>query len=69
MKTAYDLLMTAPDEQIVRLRLAWKAIADGDWLEAESKLRNAALESDGQFSIDCLALAEHCKAQAVDTPH
>jgi hypothetical protein len=30
MKTAYDLLMTAPDEQIVRMRLAWKAIADGD---------------------------------------
>jgi hypothetical protein len=65
MKTAYDLLMTAPDEQIIRMRLAWQAVADGDWLEAEAKLRNAASETDGQFSIDCLALAEHCKAVAV----
>jgi hypothetical protein len=69
MKTAYDLLMTAPDDQIVRMRLAWKAIADGDWIEAEAKLRNAALESEGQFSVDCLSLADHCKAQVADSTH
>lgn len=64
MKSAYDLLMTAPDDQVTRMRLAWKAIADGDWLEAECKLRNVAVETEGQFSTDCLLLAEHCKARA-----
>ncbi len=67
MKTAYDLLMTAPEEQIVRMRHAWNAIADGDWQEAEAKLRAAALETEGQFSRDCLALAEHCNVQVLAT--
>jgi hypothetical protein len=64
MKTAYDLLMTAPDEQVTRMRLAWQAIADGDWVEAENKLRNVSLETDGPYSADCMELALHCRAQA-----
>ena len=64
MKTAYDLLMTAPDDQIVRMRLAWKAIADGDWLVGAFRLRNAAAETTGQFSAECAALADHCETVA-----
>lgn len=64
MKTAYDLLMTAPDDQIVQMRLAWQAIADGDWLDGALRLRNAAAETTGQFSADCAALADHCETTA-----
>ncbi|MGF6767511.1 hypothetical protein P3T24_007875 [Paraburkholderia sp. GAS33] len=66
MKSIYDLLMTAPEEQITKMRRAWRAVVDGNWLEAESKLRNVAAETIGQFSADCLAIAEICRSNAQD---
>lgn len=64
MRTAYDLLMTAPDDQITRCRLAHTAIGAGDWQEAAHFLRNAARESAGSaWSQDAAALASFCQAR------
>ena len=67
MKSIYDLLMTAPDDQITKMQRAWRAVVDGDWLDAESRLRNVATETIGQFSADCLTIAEICRGNAQDT--
>ncbi|KWH59346.1 hypothetical protein [Burkholderia cepacia] len=59
MKTAYDLLLDAPDEQVTRCRLAWKAVAAGDWQDAAHFLRNAADEAGATpWAADARALAE-----------
>ena len=68
MITAYELLMTAPDSQVKRAQIAFKAIADGRWLDAAYTLRNAAREEAneiGTWADDALALAEHCERMAV----
>ena len=44
MITAYELLLVAPDSQIKRAQIAYKAIAAGRWLDAAYTLRNAARE-------------------------
>ena len=65
MKTAYDLLMSAPDSQVIRCKIAYRAIAAGDWAEAESKLRNAAAEEGrSDWAFDTRALADHCGEKA-----
>ncbi|MFJ3463489.1 hypothetical protein [Achromobacter spanius] len=64
MRTAYDLLMTAPDDQITRCRLAHAAIGAGDWQDAVHFLRNAARETAGSASgQDAAALANFCQAR------
>ncbi|RQU68080.1 hypothetical protein DF141_28165 [Burkholderia cenocepacia] len=64
MKTAYDLLLDAPDDQVTRCRLAWKAVATGDWQDAAHFLRNAADEAGATpWAADARALAEACAAQ------
>lgn len=64
MQTAMELLEEAPIEQVTRMQIAYKAILAGRWEDAAFTLHNAALESDGGFAADCLALAEHCRSQA-----
>jgi len=39
MITAYELLLVAPDSQIKRAQIAYKAIAAGRWLDAAYTLR------------------------------
>ncbi|WMD24009.1 hypothetical protein RAS12_30725 (plasmid) [Achromobacter seleniivolatilans] len=64
MRTAYDLLMTAPDDQITRCQLAHRAIGAGDWADAAHFLRNAARECAGQtWGQDAAALASFCQAR------
>lgn len=64
MRTVYDLLLTAPDEQITRCRLAHGAIGAGDWGDAAHFLRNAAHESAGTaWGQDAAALANFCQAR------
>ncbi|MCA7889817.1 MULTISPECIES: hypothetical protein [Burkholderia cepacia complex] len=59
MKTAYDLLLDAPDDQVTRCRLAWKAVAAGDWQDAAHFLRNAADEAGATpWATDARALSE-----------
>jgi len=69
MKTAYELLMTAPDSQVKRAQLAFKAIADGRWFDAAYTLRNAADEEadeeTGDWVDDALELAEYCERAAL----
>ncbi|QPB08670.1 hypothetical protein KB681_gp42 [Burkholderia phage Mica] len=64
MKTAYELLLDAPDEQIKRLQLALKAIAAGEWQDAAHFLRNAADEEGATaWGAEARALAEACMKQ------
>lgn len=65
MKTAYDLLLDAPDDQVTRCRLAWKAVAAGDWQDAAHFLRNAADEAGAtSWAADARALAEAFAAKS-----
>ncbi|MBJ9672435.1 hypothetical protein I5693_33265 [Burkholderia cenocepacia] len=64
MKTACDLLLDAPDDQVTRCRLAWKAVAAGDWQDAAHFLRNAANEAGAtSWAADARAQAEACAAK------
>ncbi|MWA16567.1 hypothetical protein [Burkholderia pseudomallei] len=61
MQTAYDLLLAAPDEQVKRCQLAWKAIAAGEWDDAAHYLRNAADEEGSTpWAAEARALAAAC---------
>lgn len=65
MKTAYELLMSAPDSQVIRCQIVLRAITEGDWAEAENKLRNAAREEGrSDWAFDALELADHCNEKA-----
>jgi len=65
MKTAYDLLIAAPDSQVVRSQIVFKALANGLWLDAAFALRNAANEeSSGEWADDSRELAEYCERVA-----
>lgn len=61
MKTAYELLMTAPDSQVKRAQIAFTAVANGLWLDAAHSLRNAANEETGEWAAEARELAEHCE--------
>lgn len=64
MKTVYELLMDAPDEQVTRCQLAWKAVAAGDWHDAAHFLRNAANDAGATpWAADVRALADACAAR------
>jgi hypothetical protein len=63
--TAWDLLETAPDAQVVRCKLAYKAIAAGAWADATSFLRNAAREEGASaWALGASMRAELCAKYA-----
>ena len=63
-KTAYDLLLSAPDEQVMRCRFAWKAVAAGEWADAAHFLRNAANEEGNtNWAQEARAMADACMKQ------
>ena len=65
MKTAYELLMTAPDSQQARAKAAFKAIANGQWADAAFSVLNAANEElHVEWAENALELAEHCERVA-----
>ncbi|WP_156439869.1 hypothetical protein [Burkholderia sp. MSMB2041] len=69
MKTAYELLLDAPDAQVKRCQLAWKAIAAGEWLDAAHFLRNAVKEEAGaQWAEQAAALADACQTRVNPQP-
>lgn len=61
MKSAIELLMTCPEDQIVRMRLVYRSILAGEWKEAAHYLRNAAAEGDADWYCDALALSVYCE--------
>ncbi|MCQ9618359.1 hypothetical protein L1889_18135 [Paenalcaligenes niemegkensis] len=62
MKTAYDLLLGAPDAQVTRCQIAYRAIADGDWRQATHHLQNAAQEENGTaWAKEAQELADACQ--------
>ncbi|MDM8356558.1 hypothetical protein [Pandoraea communis] len=65
-QTAYDLLLSAPDEQVKRSQLAWRSIANGEWADAAHFLRNAAKEEAGtRWAIEASALADACQKRVI----
>ncbi|MGR9587063.1 hypothetical protein [Pandoraea sputorum] len=68
-QTAYDLLLSAPDEQVKRCQLAWSSIAKGDWADAMHFLRNAAKEEAGTpWANEAAALADACQKRINPQP-
>lgn len=63
MQTAYELLMAAPDSQVKRAQIAFKAVADGRWLDAAFSLRNAANEECSDWAAAAKELAEYCEGK------
>lgn len=64
MANAYELLLDAPDPQVKRCQLAWKAIAAGEWKDAAHYLRNAADEEGSTpWAAEARALSEACMKQ------
>lgn len=63
MKTAYDLLMTAPESQVKRCQIAHRAIAEGRWMDAAFAMRNAANEERGEWAEAAEELAEYCERE------
>jgi len=59
MKSAYELLIDAPESQVTRLKIVFKEIADGRCADAAFTLRNAAREEYGDWSRDASNLADH----------
>lgn len=65
MKTAHDLLITAPDSQVTRARLIYKAIAKGDWADAVHHLKNAIQEEgNSPWGLDACDLHGQCVMHA-----
>lgn len=68
MKTAHELLVTAPADQITRCQLAYTAIAKGEWKDAAHYLYNAAKDEqqgNAEWANDAAELAEHCNMLSV----
>lgn len=64
MKTAYELLLEAPDKQVTRLQLVFKCIAAGEWADAAVFLRNGAKEEFGtDWAGEAGLLADACEKQ------
>ena len=61
MKTAYEILISAPEGQITRARIAFKSIAAGKFDDAAFALRNATHEESGQWAEDAAAFADYCE--------
>lgn len=61
MKTAYDLLMSAPDDQVTRCKIVMRAIIARNWEDAAFTLNAAANEATGEWAADAKALADHCR--------
>ncbi|MDQ1817792.1 hypothetical protein RBA41_31275 [Massilia sp. CCM 9210] len=53
----HDLLMSCPDDQIVRLKNAWQDAAAGDLKGAAHWLRNAAKDGATAWHDECAVLA------------
>lgn len=64
-QTAYDLLLSAPDEQVKRCQLAWRCVTEGEWVEAAHFLRNAANEEgDSEWARSAHAMLDAFEKQA-----
>lgn len=50
--SAVSLLFEAPDEAVARCRIGFRAIADGDWVEAARQFKAAANENAGPETAD-----------------
>lgn len=56
--TAYNLLLSCPDDQIVRMQIVWRDVATGKWADAAAHLRCAANEGNTSWHERCAMLAQ-----------
>lgn len=66
MKSAYDMLMDAPDEYEVRCKLALRAIAEDCWAEAANHYRIIARDGGTVWHREAAELAVHCQLRTSD---
>lgn len=64
MKTAYELQMAAPDDQVVRCKIAMAAILEGKWKDAAAHYRNAAAEGYTSWHKEAGEMSAHCAEKA-----
>lgn len=64
--TVDELLQSAPDDQVVRMQICWRAVAAGDWVEAAHSLRNAAREGATEWHRNCGREAERLARLATE---
>lgn len=62
--SAYDLLLSCPDSMTIRVRMALKAIAAGDWEDAARQLRNAARDGNTPYHKRAFDLACEYESRA-----
>lgn len=64
-KPLYDVLMSAPDSQVKRCQLAYKAVGTGNWADAAHFMENAAREEGpGGWGDDAADVAAQCRLNA-----
>jgi hypothetical protein len=65
MTTAAELIDTAPENQVMRSKLIYKAIAQGGWDDAIHYLENAVREEgDSPWGMDAADLLAQCRMNA-----
>jgi hypothetical protein len=63
MKTMFEILMTAPPDQVTRCKIALVEIAHGHWDAAASTMDDAVYESEpGEWAVDCMEIRNFCLA-------
>jgi hypothetical protein len=63
MKTMFEILMTAPPDQVTRCKIAMVEIAHGHWDAAALTMEDAIYESEpGEWAVDCMEMRDFCLA-------
>jgi hypothetical protein len=63
MRNMFEILMTAPPEQITRCKIAMVEMAHGHWEAAALTMDDAAYEAEpGEWARDCLEVRDFCMA-------
>jgi hypothetical protein len=63
MKTMFEILMTAPPDQVTRCKIAMVEIAHGHWDAAALTMEDAIYESEpGEWAVDCMEMRDFCMA-------
>ena len=60
MKTMFEILMTAPPDQVTRCKIAMVEIAHGHWEAAALTMEDAIYESEpGEWAVDCMEMENY----------
>ena len=63
MRNMFEILMSAPPEQITRCKIAMVEMAHGHWEAAALTMDDAAYESEpGEWARECMEIRDFCMA-------